>query len=86
MPWNEAVKVVDGGELAVFRVDLVTVIRFKILLWKTKKHRVVVGADFGVNDVGKKERKKGTRLKSGVSDDRSLAGVLLVVFSTLLLV
>ncbi|KAK1435642.1 hypothetical protein QVD17_01408 [Tagetes erecta] len=90
VPWDEAVKVVDGGELAVFRVDLVTVIRFKILFWKTKKHRVVVGADFQVNDVGKKERKKGTRLRSGVPEmfsGKSPVGVsLLVVFSVFVLV
>ncbi|KAL8226489.1 hypothetical protein R6Q57_016321 [Mikania cordata] len=89
VPWDAAVEVIAGGKLAVFRVDLTTVIRFKILFWKTKKHRLVVGTDFGVNDMGKKERRKGTRLKSGVpemlSGDSPVA-VLLVVLSTLLLV
>ncbi|KAI3717885.1 hypothetical protein L1987_69793 [Smallanthus sonchifolius] len=89
VPWEAAVKVVAGGKFAVFRVDLATVIRFKILFWKTKKHRLVLGADFEVNDLGKKERKKGTRLKSGAPElfsGQSPVAVLLVVFSMLLLV
>ncbi|KAI7737701.1 hypothetical protein M8C21_011873 [Ambrosia artemisiifolia] len=89
VPWEEAVKVVDDGGLVVFRVDLTTVIRFKILLWKTKKHRLVVGTDFQVNNVGKKEQKKGTRLRSG-SPEMFSGGfpvrLVLVVFSVLVLV
>ncbi|KAJ0548077.1 putative protein NDR1 [Helianthus annuus] len=89
VPWEAAVETVDGGGLAVFRVDLTTVIRFKILVWKTKKHRLVVGTDFEVNGVGKKERKKGTRLRSGAPELGSgqiPVGLGLVVFSVLLLV
>ncbi|XP_076893237.1 protein NDR1-like [Bidens hawaiensis] len=62
VPWEDAA---NGG---VFRVDLTTAIRFKIVFWKTKRKRLVVGADFEVNDVGKKKQYKGTRLKSGATE------------------
>ncbi|XP_071703702.1 protein NDR1-like [Rutidosis leptorrhynchoides] len=65
--WTETYGLpVDGG--VVFKVDLETKIRFKILFWKTKRHRLVVGADFEVNDLGQKVQKKGTRLKSGAPE------------------
>lgn len=76
----------DGNGFVVFRVDLSTKVRFKILFWKTKRHRLVVGADFVVNDKGKKERHKGTRLKSGVPEFISGKCLILVVFSLFVLV
>lgn len=89
MPWDAAVRTMAGGGKAVFRVDLATAVRFKILFWKTKRHGLVVGADFDVNDVGMKVTKKGTRLKSGAPElfaGETPARSLLVVFSTLVLV
>ncbi|KAI3673778.1 hypothetical protein L6452_39908 [Arctium lappa] len=87
VPWDAAVKAVAGGK-AGFRMDLATAVRFKILFWKTKRHGVVVGADFDVNDVGMKATNKGTRLKSGVPEFFSggtPARLVLVVFSVLVL-
>lgn len=46
VPWDDIVG------LAAFRVDLVTSVRFRILFFKTKRHRLVIGADFEVNDRG----------------------------------
>ncbi|XP_065864583.1 protein NDR1-like [Euphorbia lathyris] len=37
---------------AVFRVDLATAVRYKILAWKTKRHRITVGADLNISDQG----------------------------------
>ncbi|CAN8258639.1 unnamed protein product [Cochlearia groenlandica] len=55
---------------AVFRVDLETRVRFKILFWKTKRHRIEVGADVEVNEVGVKAYKKGIKLKKSGSCKR----------------
>ncbi|PQQ16212.1 protein NDR1-like [Prunus yedoensis var. nudiflora] len=35
-----------------FRVDLNTTVRFKIMFWRTKRHRLMVGADVVVNGSG----------------------------------
>ncbi|KAL7218069.1 hypothetical protein ACSBR2_011357 [Camellia fascicularis] len=84
VPWK---KVVAAENLStVFRVDLVTAVRFKILAWKTKKHRLVVGADVEVNDSGEKVYKKGIRLRSGAPERRcyrARLGLVIVVFTFL---
>ncbi|KAL4566832.1 hypothetical protein LXL04_030957 [Taraxacum kok-saghyz] len=85
VPWDVAL---NGGP-AVFRVDLVTAVRFKILFWKTKRHGLRVGADFEVSDRGQKVQKKGTRLKSGAPElfsGNSRVTSSLVVFCTFVLV
>ncbi|KAL7598218.1 protein NDR1 [Lactuca sativa] len=87
VPWDVAVK--TGGGPPVFRVDLATAVRFKILFWKTKRHRLILGADFEVSDRGQKLQKKGTRLKSGAPElfsGNSHVASSLVVFCTFLLV
>lgn len=89
MPWDEAVKVVRGGGTPMFRLNLTTAVRFKILFWNTKRHRLKIGADFEVSDLGQKVKKKGTRLKSGAPElfsGKFPVALLLVVFSSLLLV
>ncbi|XP_024977063.1 protein NDR1-like [Cynara cardunculus var. scolymus] len=89
VPWDAAVRTMNGGGKVVFRVNLETAVRFKILFWKTKRHGLIVGADFDVNDVGMKVSKKGTRLKSGAPgflSGETPVWSLLVVFSTLVLV
>lgn len=84
VPWKEVVAAENVS--TVFRVDLVTAVRFKILAWKTKKHRLVVGADVGVNDSGEKVYKKGIRLRSGAPERRcyrARLGLVVVVFTFL---
>lgn len=49
-----------------FRVDLATAVRYKIMGWKTKRHKLKVGANVEVNDQGTKVKKKGIKL-SGAS-------------------
>ncbi|CAH1412399.1 unnamed protein product [Lactuca virosa] len=89
VPWDAAVNI-TGGRPPVFRVDLATAVRFKILFWKTKRHKLILGADFEVSDRGQKLQKKGTRLKSGAPPElfsgNSRIAFSLVVFCTLVLV
>ncbi|CAO2833496.1 unnamed protein product [Amaranthus hypochondriacus] len=50
-----------------FRVEMATAIRYKGTLWKSKRHRLVVGVDLKVNDEGilvKGNDNKGIVLKS----------------------
>nr|XP_043608064.1 protein NDR1-like [Erigeron canadensis] len=87
--WTDTHGLLPLDGMAIFRVDLMTGIRFKILFWKTKKHRINVGADFEVSDKGQKVQKKGTRLKSGVPglfSGHSPGASLLVGFITFELV
>lgn len=56
---------------AVFRVDLVTAVRFKIIAWKTKRHKIAVGADVEVNGNGTKVNKKNIKLTSSASKNVS---------------
>ncbi|KAB2615727.1 protein NDR1-like [Pyrus ussuriensis x Pyrus communis] len=55
-----------------FRVDLATAVRFKIMFWKTKRHRLNVGADVLVNDSGGKVNKKDIKLSA--APDHHLIG------------
>ncbi|KNA16378.1 hypothetical protein SOVF_089620 [Spinacia oleracea] len=55
--------------MAEFRVEMNTSVRFKIIFWKTKRHRLDLHADLLVNEQGilvKKKKKKGIKFKSGV--------------------
>ncbi|CAL1372855.1 unnamed protein product [Linum trigynum] len=47
-----------------FRVDIATRVRYKIIFFKTKRHRIAVGADFQVNDQGTKVNSRDVRLKT----------------------
>ena len=38
MPWNDALKMVSNGSKVVFRVDVATRVRYKVILWYTKRH------------------------------------------------
>lgn len=81
VPWAEARAAAANGS-AAFRVDLATAVRFKIMAWKTKKHKLLVGANVEVDEFGgKKLKKKGVRLKSGCY--RARRGPLVVIFSVL---
>ncbi|XP_021899273.1 protein NDR1-like isoform X2 [Carica papaya] len=68
--WRAVSRAVWPNSTAVFRVDLATQVRFKIIFWKTKRQKIMVGADVVVNDTGTfdhKANKKGIRLKSGAA-------------------
>ncbi|CAL9221633.1 unnamed protein product [Arabidopsis halleri] len=52
---------------AVFRLDLKTRVRFKIIFWKTKRYGIEVGADVEVNGDGVKAQKKGIKMKKSDS-------------------
>ncbi|XP_056173081.1 protein NDR1-like [Syzygium oleosum] len=58
--------VVAKDESLVFRVDLATAVRFKIMLWNTKRHKLMVGANVTLNAEGAKNTTKDIKLKSGV--------------------
>ncbi|CAN1147008.1 Protein NDR1 [Linum perenne] len=57
-----------GGTAGGFRVEMETRVRYKLIFFKTKRHRIDVGADFEVNGEGNKVSSNDVRLKS--SGDR----------------
>ncbi|EOY12564.1 Non-race specific disease resistance protein 1-like protein b, putative [Theobroma cacao] len=59
-----ALRAVSENGTGVFRVDMSTAVKFKIIFWYTKKHKIRVGADVLVNASGVKVYPKGIRLKS----------------------
>lgn len=59
-----------SNQTTVFWVDLASAVRFKIALWKTKRHKLEVGSSVNINDLGKKVNRKGIKLKSGSSELR----------------
>lgn len=70
----------------MFRVELVTAVRYKQPLWKSKRHHLVVGADLSVNDEG--SLGNGVRLRSNAQRNRKnrfqlvgLLGILFLVYS-----
>ncbi|KMS98507.1 hypothetical protein BVRB_4g092000 [Beta vulgaris subsp. vulgaris] len=66
---------------AVFRVELNTLVRFKIVFWKTKRHRLDLKADLLVNEQGsliKRKKKKGIKLTSGVGNSMSCSKFMLL--------
>jgi len=68
--WENATTAVSANGSAVFRVELATAVRYKIIFWKTKRHRLVVAADLRVNDQGslvKRKKNKGITLSSGAA-------------------
>ncbi|KAK9268707.1 hypothetical protein L1049_000468 [Liquidambar formosana] len=86
--WEAVFQEVSNGTPVVFGVDLATAVRFKIMAWKTKRHKIMVKGNVTVNNQGIKESKKVGKLKSGAlkrgSSYRALLG-LLVIFSLLIL-
>lgn len=59
---------------------LATAIRYKMVLWTTKRHRLVVGTDLQVNDNGnliKAKKNKGIKLiSSGAPKIKGFVGFL----------
>ncbi|KAM6549903.1 hypothetical protein CsatB_021579 [Cannabis sativa] len=64
--WTEVRRVVSIDKNVTFRLDLATAVRFKIMAWKTKRHKLIVGAYVKVTDLGLKEGKpkKGIKLSN----------------------
>ncbi|KAJ6670177.1 hypothetical protein OIU85_009362 [Salix viminalis] len=72
-----------NGSAAFFRVDLATSVRYKILMFKTKRDKIKVGVNFEVNGTAIKVSRKDLKLKSTANKIRSYygqMGVLLVEF------
>ncbi|KAF9666935.1 hypothetical protein SADUNF_Sadunf16G0280400 [Salix dunnii] len=68
---------------AFFRVDLATSVRYKILMFKTKRDKIKVGVNIEVNGTVAKVNRKDLKLKSNANKIRSYygqMGVLLVEF------
>ncbi|KAL5730940.1 hypothetical protein ACHQM5_003716 [Ranunculus cassubicifolius] len=63
VPWEVARREVENGT-TVFRVDLKTKVRYKIIFWRTKRHRIMVGNNVTVNGNGElvKRKEKGVKL------------------------
>ncbi|XP_022716947.1 protein NDR1-like [Durio zibethinus] len=59
-----ALKAVAENGTGIFRVDVATSVKFKIMFWYTKKHKIRVGADVMVNASGVKVNPKRIKLKS----------------------
>ncbi|XVF77626.1 hypothetical protein PTKIN_Ptkin14bG0061300 [Pterospermum kingtungense] len=59
-----ALQAVSPNGTGIFRVDMVTAVKFKIMFWYTKKHKIFVGADVMVNGSGVKVDRKGPKLRS----------------------
>uniref|UniRef100_A0A1J3GR75 Protein NDR1 n=1 Tax=Noccaea caerulescens TaxID=107243 RepID=A0A1J3GR75_NOCCA len=72
LPFNNqtVLRAVLPNGSAVFRVDLKTQVRFKIIGWKTKRYGIEVGADVEVNGDGVKAKKKGIKMKGSDSSTR----------------
>ncbi|KAK4398475.1 hypothetical protein Sango_1323000 [Sesamum angolense] len=68
LPWAEARDAVANGSTLSFKVRLATRVKYKIMVWYTKRHSLVVGGDVVVNDSGQKVNRKGIKLKSGAPD------------------
>lgn len=64
LPWAEALDAVANGSAVSFRVRLATSVKFKIVFWYTKRHRLEVAGDVQVNATGNKVNKKNVKLKS----------------------
>ncbi|XP_059277246.1 protein NDR1-like [Lycium barbarum] len=42
LPWDDALKIVSNGSNVVFRVDVTTTVRYKVIFWYSKRHNVTV--------------------------------------------
>lgn len=81
--WSQVVS--ENNTQVVFRVDLVTAVRFKILSWKTSRRKLRIGTNVEVNDQGEKVNKKGIRLKSGAVNLKQGCFSVVVIISTAML-
>ncbi|KAK9284406.1 hypothetical protein L1049_023577 [Liquidambar formosana] len=86
--WEAAASGRVSNGTVIFRVDLVTAVRSKILgSIKSKRHKMKVGANVGVNDHGTTVDNKAIKLKSGPPKYgcyRALLGMLPIFYVFLL--
>ncbi|KAG8365042.1 hypothetical protein BUALT_Bualt18G0061800 [Buddleja alternifolia] len=82
LPWAAAREAVSNGSTVSFRVGLATRVKYKILVWFTKRQSLVVVGDVAVDGSGEKVKKKGIKLKSGAPDMRCR---LVIVFTFLVI-
>ncbi|KAJ6770554.1 LATE EMBRYOGENESIS ABUNDANT (LEA) HYDROXYPROLINE-RICH GLYCOPROTEIN FAMILY-RELATED [Salix purpurea] len=81
---DEVSRAAPGNGSTVFWVDLATSVRYKILMFKTKRHRIRVGARFEVNGTISKVYPKDIKLKSNADKIRSYCGKMKVFFTNFL--
>ncbi|KAL5978233.1 hypothetical protein ACLOJK_029350 [Asimina triloba] len=62
--WENVTRAVSEENRTVFRVDLETRVRYKIVGVKTVRHRLRLHADVEVNEQGKKSKRKGVKFHS----------------------
>ncbi|GKV14350.1 hypothetical protein SLEP1_g25246 [Rubroshorea leprosula] len=74
---------------AFFRIDLVTAVRFKIMFWRTKRHKIMVGAKVVVDGNGSMvlaKKKKDIPLGSMAPKQGCCSLVLLILVNFLVLI
>ncbi|XP_061975019.1 protein NDR1-like [Populus nigra] len=70
----QAIPAGNGSTTTSFRVDLATSVRYKILMFKTKRDKIRVGLNFDVNGTVIKVNPKDLKLKSNANKIRSYYG------------
>ncbi|XP_042489806.1 protein NDR1-like [Macadamia integrifolia] len=69
--WEDAVKNVSSNGTVRFTVYLATSVRYKIIWWITRRHRMKVHVDVNVDKQGKQIEEKHIKLKSAAHDGGS---------------
>ncbi|RZC59727.1 hypothetical protein C5167_007027 [Papaver somniferum] len=75
--WKDAKT--HGSSTKMFRVDLDTRVRYKIMLSRTKRHRMRLGVNVTVNNEGAKSVDRGLRFSSAASHFNGLTTLLVGV-------
>lgn len=84
--WTAVKGSVNQSGFVHFRLDLATAVRFKIMFWTTKRHRLRVGADVEVNASGTKVNKKEIKLSAADQQLASYSGQLWVLLNFLVFI
>ncbi|KAK2639499.1 hypothetical protein Ddye_027294 [Dipteronia dyeriana] len=71
--------VLSNSTAAEFRLDMTTAVRFKIMVWKTKRHRIRVGGYVKVNGEGTKDYKKNIKLSSMAAPNKKTMSCFVAV-------
>ncbi|KAK9689101.1 hypothetical protein RND81_09G035400 [Saponaria officinalis] len=86
---NDVFETVSKNGVVVFRVEVVTAVRFRIVFWKTKRRRFEVGSDLRVDDHGgliKRKKNKGIKLSNGVGVIKEWFKLLISLISVVIVV
>ncbi|KAL5972777.1 hypothetical protein ACLOJK_039583 [Asimina triloba] len=62
--WEGVRRVVSEGKKAVFRVDLETRVRLKVLMWKSRRRTMKLSTEVEVNDAGTKSTDEAIEFSS----------------------